>query len=1331
MWRQAGSHPSSQKDTIALEENLLWVNNLSETEYVDDALILAGDVSDSMITLELTLQTLVHKFADVFFVPGNHDLWTGDDMDSLGKLLEIFTLCKRLGIHTVAKRIGTPEQGCWVCPILSWHHQSWDPEPDLEGWDLPTDPALCMADFSRCRFPPAVSMFDDSASRRELLLEKRFLMIPCLAKASGSNFLRARVEQLKPDVHIFGHTHFGWDTVLDGVRYVQAALGYPHEREMRWLSMANGDFGAAPLLLWSSSSGFSKRSRCRWSAYYEHYGRKPEKVLELASYAARGVKKTKPEASPEDREGKGKKIVDALCQMELREADQGRGSNYELWKAAKDGHFGELERLIKAGKADVNFEVQPDDLEEEPLPIVVSTKTSPSLTAQALHAAAMCHKDEAYDCVKALIVYKAKVQDKARIVDRDGSTRELEAIHLAAGAGNSEILKLLVKNEADPNAEALQWSDPKPQAAANNLLSWLSFRLLGGPPSGAIQPAARVRPREAAAFKESVEALLEERANIFAKNNEGNTALHLAAKLGHADLVKYLLHDRHTSNAKPPMPMTEKLCGEQKAEEKLQLVKESAMKESLQLVKRRSARRVGREACRLSCAYIEPHKWTWSGGPDIPWQVKLAPQDPKRSREVKVKILILPGVINSCLVHSLAITKDQKIFTKLVVHALLKHLWESFRPLFLVDLGHQFLSTAVLSYWILLATQVETPRMISCALWGILAAEGILEIAMFIWTCVTCHSKLGRRLCIRWMKRAYYRFIMGACALALAIETSQDYEPVANSSILLSINSLLHWITMLFEIRAFRATGRRILPIMKSVLPIVGMLVIMLFISLAFMHAFWAMDRSGISEISMFNIVVLLFTGEQFLSPEDLMEIHMTAMILLSIGGVFIFLTCTINVFIAVLSDCYDQEQERMVCTFLKERARICSGYFLRPKFRASGFGFIQKGITKLSWWRWVILVVAIIGLYALLLYLITEIKLLTRWLSAIYPAAAVFGVQCILHDVATVDWKSNYLWFCHQVDVEEDSSVLLLVDCSVGLSETNGRITRMKKYIRQTIKDCDLRIKALSSTMDAWQTSNKENLAVQMNAVSEALSKVDAKVDKLIDERKDYARCDTPVSKLAGKAAGQREKTEEEVLTAARGGGSKEPVQDRHVKHKTDVASGWRPADQDPADTLRPPPTDTMPHEEPSKSPKEPSPPRGRPPRDSLFDVGVGDIDALKEEVGSIKGSLKESSCWVKEQGETQEELRTHCEDGNGAEGSSEPTAGDPTGASKNLQGRAPAHLPCERYRLGPDLLAQVVRIAETRQSRKSKKRHEGEPEPPGGAEVNGRGNEPCFSLG
>jgi hypothetical protein len=46
--------------------------------------------------------------------------------------------------------------------------------------------------------------------RLELLPEKRFLFFPNLAKVVGSTMLGERVAQLRPDVHIFGHTHFGW-----------------------------------------------------------------------------------------------------------------------------------------------------------------------------------------------------------------------------------------------------------------------------------------------------------------------------------------------------------------------------------------------------------------------------------------------------------------------------------------------------------------------------------------------------------------------------------------------------------------------------------------------------------------------------------------------------------------------------------------------------------------------------------------------------------------------------------------------------------------------------------------------------------------------------------------------------------------------------------------------------------------------------------------------------------------------------------------------------------------------------------------------------------------
>jgi len=256
-------------------------------------------------------------------------VWPQNCIQKLERILE---LCDRLGVITEAFRIGhgLDEAGqasaCWVCPLLSWHHQSFDTEPDLEGWDIPLV-SECMTDFMRCRFPAGISMFDDAAARKvdslndskarladlkhrqageplvtfshflprlELLLEKRFLSIPCLPKAAGSVFLGQRVQGLAPDVHVFGHTHFGWDAVHDGIRYVQAALGYPNERKVRWPSMSNADFGcdkAKPLLIWSSQTGFVPKTRCRWSGYYEHHPREPDKVFELASYAAPYFKK--------------------------------------------------------------------------------------------------------------------------------------------------------------------------------------------------------------------------------------------------------------------------------------------------------------------------------------------------------------------------------------------------------------------------------------------------------------------------------------------------------------------------------------------------------------------------------------------------------------------------------------------------------------------------------------------------------------------------------------------------------------------------------------------------------------------------------------------------------------------------------------------------------------------------------------------------------------------------------------------------------------------------------------------------------------------------------
>jgi len=44
--------------------------------------------------------------------------------------------------------------------------------------------------------------------------EKRFLAYPELPKAAGSVYLNERLKRIRPDIHIFGHIHFGWCVLL-------------------------------------------------------------------------------------------------------------------------------------------------------------------------------------------------------------------------------------------------------------------------------------------------------------------------------------------------------------------------------------------------------------------------------------------------------------------------------------------------------------------------------------------------------------------------------------------------------------------------------------------------------------------------------------------------------------------------------------------------------------------------------------------------------------------------------------------------------------------------------------------------------------------------------------------------------------------------------------------------------------------------------------------------------------------------------------------------------------------------------------------------------------
>src|SRR5215470_20110929 len=85
---------------IDYDVNAKWIQNLSTAEYQDDALILAGDVTDTRRLLDWCLSTLARRFKKVLFVPGNHDLWVireDHEMNSLQKFDDICAVVESSG----------------------------------------------------------------------------------------------------------------------------------------------------------------------------------------------------------------------------------------------------------------------------------------------------------------------------------------------------------------------------------------------------------------------------------------------------------------------------------------------------------------------------------------------------------------------------------------------------------------------------------------------------------------------------------------------------------------------------------------------------------------------------------------------------------------------------------------------------------------------------------------------------------------------------------------------------------------------------------------------------------------------------------------------------------------------------------------------------------------------------------------------------------------------------------------------------------------------------------------------------------------------------------
>jgi len=227
-----------------------------------DWLIVAGDVGEQVEDIAWALGLLRSRFDQVIWVPGNHELWTrGSGADGLRgehRYRHLVNVCGGLDVRTpedpfpvwagpggpavvaplfllydysfLPDGTSTPEEGLAVAHrarvvCTDEHLLHPDPYPDRAAWCRARvaeaerrlgacDPAL-----------PTVLVNHWPLTR----LPTRVLRYPEFALWCGTTRTADWHIRFRATAVVYGHLHIPRVTCEDGVRFVEASLGYPRE----------------------------------------------------------------------------------------------------------------------------------------------------------------------------------------------------------------------------------------------------------------------------------------------------------------------------------------------------------------------------------------------------------------------------------------------------------------------------------------------------------------------------------------------------------------------------------------------------------------------------------------------------------------------------------------------------------------------------------------------------------------------------------------------------------------------------------------------------------------------------------------------------------------------------------------------------------------------------------------------------------------------------------------------------------------------------------------------------------------------------------------------
>lgn len=250
---------------VAYPENRELIENL-RPETDGDWLLLAGDVGEILGDIEWALRTLSSRFSTVVWAPGNHELWTHPEdpvqLRGVARYDHLVATCRDLGIATPEDPYPVwdgPEGPVTVAPLFLLYDYTFrpegarnkeeslavaygsgvvcsdemllhpDPYPSREAWCAErvalTERRLAQRDPAH----PLVMVTHWPLTREPTSI----LRYPEFAQWCGTTATRDWHTRFNATTVVYGHLHIPRVTWQDGVRFVEASVGYPREWRRR------------------------------------------------------------------------------------------------------------------------------------------------------------------------------------------------------------------------------------------------------------------------------------------------------------------------------------------------------------------------------------------------------------------------------------------------------------------------------------------------------------------------------------------------------------------------------------------------------------------------------------------------------------------------------------------------------------------------------------------------------------------------------------------------------------------------------------------------------------------------------------------------------------------------------------------------------------------------------------------------------------------------------------------------------------------------------------------------------------------------------------------